>query len=89
MKTFSWLLVLAMGCLTSFALGWESRGKAKGRLSIQQDYSRYDVWWQIVGEPPIALCRGPKIDHRMQFITCLMEKGTVAPWAAAGESQVH
>lgn len=45
------------------------------------DLRNYDVFWQIEGEDKyIGLCRGPIIDHTIQTITCLMPKGTLAPW---------
>lgn len=87
MRAFMGLLGAVMIGLTSFSLGWEMKGQPKVISAIHQDYSLYDVYWQIEGEPPVALCRGPKMDHRMQFITCLMKKGTPAPWLVPSESK--
>lgn len=75
---------VGLGC---FALGfWVSYREPKAGAKIKvmsesYDLRNYDVVWQIQGEDKyIGLCRGPIIDHEYQTITCLMPKGTLAPW---------
>lgn len=83
------LRYLATG-IACFTLGfWVSYSKptaspaTKVKMIVPETYDlrNYDVFWQIEGEGKyIGLCRGPIIDHSIQTITCLMPKGTLAPW---------
>lgn len=85
--TFSFLVGVAVGYKAPVPT---TPQRVKLKQLDSYDLRLYDVVWQVEGDRQfIGLCRGPMIDNDLLVITCLMPKGTTAPWIRPSSESVE